>query len=364
MTIIERTCGISGFAGALLLVFLAACGGGGTKGDAADGEVDAVPDTGEEGADVPDLAPDRDADSQDGDGVDLPPDTEPDGEDADAPPECIFDDTVEHDAYCRLMQMDVAREIPGGGDRTLYTFQIDYPGGDYDKRCLVMDEFTVTRGGEVIRAAAASFDPAVDRFFMDDEATPGELEACGGEGRVNLFAVSYSGRSPAGKFSGGCDTSHWTPQTTLACHSGVEASFSIFNLTIYVDSSMTAPYIDFDGSFGNHGSSALATFTMDALTWHNLDNPSETLALTGPLWVNSGFWNDDPAWEDRVEPDTRQPVTFNVGATEAVATGGLCTMGDVPLSAAPTNIVLSGSHSAGAFTVETHPLYCLIMTTP
>jgi hypothetical protein len=151
---------------------------------------------------VPDLAPDQDTDFRDGDSVDSQPDTAPDGEDADAPPECIFDDTVELDAYCRLMQVDVAREIPGGRDRTLYTFQIDYPEGDYDLRCLVMDEFTVTRGGEVIRTAAASFDPAADRFFMDDEATPGELEACGGEGRANLFTVSYSGRSPVGKFIG------------------------------------------------------------------------------------------------------------------------------------------------------------------
>jgi hypothetical protein len=43
----------------------------------------------------------------------------------------------------------------------------------------------------------------------------------------------------------------------------VEATFSIFNLTIYVDSTLTAPYLDFDGSFGNHGSSALTTFTLD-----------------------------------------------------------------------------------------------------
>jgi hypothetical protein len=144
----------------------------------------------------------------------------------------------------------------------------------------------------------------------------------------------------------------------------VEATFSIFNLTIYVDSTLTAPYLDFDGSFGNHGSSALTTFTLDALTWHNLDNPSETLALIGPVWTNSGFLNEEPVWENRVEPDTRQPVTFNVGATEPVAMGGLCTMMDEPFSATPTNIVLSGSHSAGAFAVETHPLYCLIMTTP
>ena len=353
MTVIERASGTLGFAGGLLLVFLAACGGGGTKGDAADEDVDAVPDAGEEGADVPDLTPDQDADIEDGDGVE-----------ADAPPECVYDDTTELDAYCRLMQVDVSRGIPGGGDRTLYTLQVEYPEGDYDPRCLVMDEFTVSAGGEVVRTAAATFDPAADRFFMDDEATPGELEACGGEGRANLFTVSYSGRSPARKFSGDCDTSHWPPQTAMACHSGVEASFFIFNLTTYVDSTLTAPYLYFEGSFGNHGSSALTAFTMDTLTWRNLTNPSETLALTGPTWTNSGFYNDDPAWEDRVEPDTRQPVTFNLAATEPVALGGLCTPMDEPFSATPTNVVLTGSHSAGSFTVETHPFYCLIMATP
>ncbi len=364
MTIIPKPTGIMGLAGLLMLLLPAACGGTGTEGDAQDGETDPAVDSDRDGADAADLPQDLDADGQDGSDADAPPDSIPDGEDADAPPDCVYDDTIEHDAYCRVMKLDVARDVPGGTDRALYTFEIDYPEGDYDPHCLVMDQFTVTGGGEVIRTAPASFDPSADRFFMDDAAAPGELAACDGQGRANLFIVSFSGRSPAGSFHGECDTSHWTPQTTLACHSGVEASFSTFDGTTYVDSSFTAPYLDFDGSFGNHGPAALTTFTMDSLTWRNLDNPTETLPLTGAVWINSGFWNDDPAWDDRVDPDTRQPVTFNVGATESVGLGGLCTPMDDPFSATATHIVVTGSHSAGAFTVETHPVYCLIMTPP
>jgi hypothetical protein len=354
---------IAGLAAGLQLLLLTACGGTGTQGDALDGDADPAVE-GVDGTDGADLPPDHGTDMQDADGADSPPDPATDVEDEDVPTGCVYNDTVDHDSYCRVMQMDVARNIPGGLDRTLYTFQIDYPGGDYDRECLVMDEFTVSMGGGVIRTAAASFDAEADRFFMDDTATPGELQACDGDGRANLFVVSYRGRSPAGSFHGECDTSHWTPQTTLACHSGVEAGLSTFDGTTYVDSSFTAPYLDFNGSFGNHGPDALTSFTLDSITWNNIDNPSESLPLTSPVWTSSGFYHVHPLWSDRVDPDTWQPVTFNVGATEAVAMGGLCTAMDDPFSATATHIVLSGSHSAGTFTVETHPVYCLIMTTP
>jgi hypothetical protein len=347
-----------------VLSFLAwSCGGNDTGNDAHDGDGEHGVDAGDAVVEIVDVPADRDVDPSEDDAADAPADTPHDGEDEDAAAECVYDDTVEHSSTCTTFRVDVARDSPGGLDRTLLTFHVAYPGGDYDRRCLILDSVTVTRGGETVHTGEARYRQRDDAFILEDEAAAGELAACQEQERANVFAVEYHGRSPAGSFAGACDLTHWPPQTTLACHTGLEANLSLFGDVVMVDPSFIAPDFGIDGALGNHGAETLASFSLDAMTWRGIDTPTDAIPLVDPPWLSSGLWNEDPPWEDRVDPGTWQPVEINVGPTEAVVVGGLCSPDDgLPFNYAASHIVITGSHSAGSFEIETHPLYCLIMT--
>lgn len=352
-----------------ILIFFLACGGNTLEMDTDAGDQEAENDVeGHENIfdiiDAADVRPDADPDIHDNDAPDVDSEVRPDASDVageDAEPECTFDDTIEHHSTCYRIRVDVNRNIPGGVDRTRYLFNVTYPEGDYDRRCVLLDEVIVTRMGETTRAGEAFYEETYDAFVLEGGATADELLACEEDSRVDVFSIEYHGISPVGSFTGRCSGSGWGwPKVTLACNTGLEASVFILIDEVDVNPSRMSPNFDFDCIFGNHGEDALTDFSLAEPTWHNLDISSESILLTYPPWTVGEFWHTDPPWEDRVDPETRRPARFVVNANETVSVGNFCSPYD-DLSYIQSHLIMPGSHSAGHFTVETHPFYCIIM---
>ncbi|MBN1771751.1 MAG: hypothetical protein JXB32_10845 [Deltaproteobacteria bacterium] len=313
-------------------------------------------------ADVPDELPgEAEADGGTEADADAPGEAEAD---ADADPDCVWDDTTELTSYCHGAVVDLSRDVPGGGNRVRYAFDVTRPEGDYDLRCVRLDAVTVYRGETVIRTAEA--EPTGSHLWqvvVEAEANAEELAACAGTERVEVFGIEYHGVTPLGAFRGSCNRSggwRWPPEVTLACHTGVEASLGRTDGHRML-TPMQLTSVDMMGGFGNHSAVPLTGFTLGAPTWRALDGGGEEYAMDRPPWELSGPWWDRPPWEDRVEPGGWGWVNLQWSGLEAPVPDRFCPPYDdtMPAIPPPTQVVMPGSHSAGAFVVESHPVYCL-----
>jgi hypothetical protein len=137
----------------------------------------------------------------------------------------------------------------------------------------------------------------------------------------------------------------------------VEASLARGDASVF--GSMSLASVDLIGGFGNSGTVALTGFTFDAPVWKALGS-GETHPMPRPPWDLSGPWWDRPTWEDRADPGAWHWVHVQWSGMGAVFPSDLCAMHDdiLPTIPPPSQIVMSGSHSAGAFVIESHPVYC------
>jgi len=358
---------ITCFLFAALLPWMAACGGGSDDTDAAgDPQAEDGPETAEIPPDVIDTAPDpvQDTDAVDTlpDMTDTAPDTITDPVEEEPPPECEFDDTTEHGSYCHGVRVDVARDIPGGVPRTHYFLDVTVPDGDYDKRCIYLDEVIIAGDSETIRTDEARYEIDAGTFVLEGEAAPGELSACMAESRIEVFQVRYHGRSPVGTFSGTCNVGggwRWPPEVTLACHTGLEAGFVADVMIDIYTPPFSATEVYLWGVFGNHGAAALTGFSMGQPTWKTLDWMGESMIMTDPPWMFLDIWSSDPPWEDRVDPGTWHGASFSWDAFDYVPGEMFCPVVDEmdPIEV-PSQLVIPGSTSSGSFVIETHPFYC------
>ncbi|MFH1437939.1 MAG: hypothetical protein ABIJ56_19685, partial [Pseudomonadota bacterium] len=287
--------------------------------DGTDTQTDAGPDA------VPDNPPDLAPDAPDGtDGPDSPdtlPDPPPDStdvvEEEGPPPECEYDDVTEHGSYCYGIRVDVAASIPGGVPRARYYFDVTRPEGEYDERCAYLDSVIVHGDSGEVRTGEARYSLRERGFVLEGEAASGETTACTDNNRIEVFGIEFTGRTPAGKFSGSCNMGpgwKWPPEVTLACHSGLETSL-VADTMEYGPPATSEVYVY--GMFGNHGPEALTGFTVTSTTWHNLEWMSDAFMLVEPPWWFLDIWSSDPAWEDRVDAGTWHAVNFSWSAMEA-----------------------------------------------
>lgn len=343
-----------------LLYGATACGGASLKSDGdVDGETAGDITSDENVYEAVDTEDDPDLEES---FPDVYPDTPPDGTDTfeeDSPPVCVYDDTVHHDSSCNVVRVDIARDLPGWTDRARYYIDVSCPGGDYDRSCLRLDGISVINmSEETVRTSEAGYMTADGVFIIETEATAGELLACNDQARIGVFEIEYHGESPVGTFSGTCSAGTgwgWPPKVTLACHTGLEASFVHVEPNVSPAMGFASVYIE--GILGNHGTAALTDFSLGEPTWQNLDVASEFMILTGWSFAD----RTDPPWEERVEPGTWQPVQFVWQSWDTLPPESLCPPYDeTDLDETPSHLAIPGAHSSGTFVIETHPFTCMI----
>ncbi len=358
---------------ALFLALGVACrGGGGTgEGDAddeagadadADGDSDGDGDTGADG--------DTDADSDGGGDADADGDADGDSDldesvDADTL-ECTYDTSIHHDVDCRNVRVNVARDLPGGGDRVRYDLQVELPDGDYDEGCVHLDRLVVRNAGGELRTTSASLAEDLEDwrslsliFSFEDEAHPDELVVCEGDERIGLVTIEFHGQSPVGTFGGVCNCACPSDdhQVRWACHRGLEASIGP-----WVDTMSPLPerpednfVLWLEGALGNSGAEPITDVRFTGVSWQRLDDPEIGLELSEPTWTGGGYGHD---WRDPIPAGAWAPFVSFWSAQDPELPEGLCLVGS-GLSY-DSQVRLSGTHSRGDFELETPPFDCLI----